>query len=225
MTLQNNGNNFRVFTTFTTHFLWLLHFSFPVGRNLIPTPEEGVSRTAIDDNFALYMAESTVTQSDLYPCHLEAVGPKYMNVEQSFAFPKGSPLKHILDFHLMKLRETGVLQGILNKWSAGGSKGSCSSNNGLLELGLQEAFGMFIILAFGIAGSVLLLGLESILRAKKRQRLRRSKEKGEDILFGQGQVLLADLDRLIKDIRTGRSSKGDIKMQLEKMKFKLQVGQ
>ena len=121
-----------------------------VRRNLEKDNESGLKRVAEDDNFAFFMYENAGKASDLYPCQVSIVGPGYLKINEAFGFPRGSPLKDLFDYHLVRMRENGILYKIVAKWQMDNSlRVTCQHDIGS-ELGVGDLLGIFLILCSGL---------------------------------------------------------------------------
>ena len=55
------------------------------------------SRLAEKSDYAYFFTASLMKTSKLYPCSIESVGPSYINIEDTMALQKNSPLLKIFN--------------------------------------------------------------------------------------------------------------------------------
>ena len=73
------------------------------------------------------------TESMLYnskPCELKILWESSKKTHQSFAFKKDSPLLPFFKYAYKKLRQTGALQRISEKWKEYGKSHNCEQDKG-----------------------------------------------------------------------------------------------
>ena len=107
------------------------------------------------------------------PCNTEVVGREFHSHGYALAMPLGMPYESNFSLSILKMRESGFMEQVINKWLDGLE---CSSAVGVNELTdasevrLTDLIGVFLILAATTIGSFALAFLERVwwLRNKCR---------------------------------------------------------
>ena len=86
-------------------------------------------------------------------------------VQESMLFPKGSPLLPFFNNAYNKLRQTGTLQRIKEKWLNKDKLVKCKSNP-LDRISFYKIVSVFALLSFGASCAAVILGLEIIYKMR-----------------------------------------------------------
>nr|AEX15542.1 ionotropic glutamate receptor-4 [Pleurobrachia bachei] len=89
-------------------------------------------------------------------CDMLPIGSEFQSFEYSFGIPKGSPIKYLIDRHLLEYRETGMIDELWAKWSPVNAKCETKVGNEII-LDMKMLAGAFYILGAGIVISIILL--------------------------------------------------------------------
>ncbi|XP_047736322.1 glutamate receptor ionotropic, delta-1 [Hyalella azteca] len=91
-------------------------------------------------------------------CRLTVLPEKVITASISFPMRRNHPANPIINFELLKMSESGVLQKLLARWHGGGR--ACESEL-LHALGLAETYTAFVLLAVGVTIASVLLAVEN----------------------------------------------------------------
>ena len=64
---------------------------------------------------------------DDYPCLITSVPKDYRKIGNGYIFQKDWPYKDLINFHLLKMYEEGIINSLSNKWLRENSEASCSA--------------------------------------------------------------------------------------------------
>ncbi|XP_059150176.1 glutamate receptor 3-like [Physella acuta] len=121
---------------------------------LVQTSHEGVKRVSDSKNKYAFLAESSLVEyyNERKPCDTVSVGGKLNNLGFGVATPRNSPLRDPINVAVLKLKETGALYTLHQKWWV--EKGQCGglhqSKKGKVSLTLSNVAGIFYILIVGL---------------------------------------------------------------------------
>ena len=65
--------------------------------------------------------------SPYYPCLITSVPKDYRKLGNGYIFQKGWPYKDLINFHLLKMYEEGIIKGLSKKWMHENSESSCGA--------------------------------------------------------------------------------------------------
>ena len=103
--------------------------------------------------------------SEKYTFTVKILWKSVGKVQESMLFPKGSPLLPFFNNAYNKLRQTGTLQRIKEKWLNKDKLVKCKSNP-LDRISFYKIVSVFALLCFGASCAVTILGLEIIHKLK-----------------------------------------------------------
>ena len=116
--------------------------------------DEVVSRS----KYTYVIYNSIGESSPYFPCQMAGVGPVFGLKPAAFALQKNSPLLELFNYALLRLKENGLFDKIVRRWTTARILPDCDWE-GDSRLGLEPTFGIFLILLLGIGcSSGLLLG-------------------------------------------------------------------
>ena len=62
-----------------------------------------------------------------YPCLITSIPKDYRKIGNGYIFQKNWPYKELINFHLLKMYEEGIINSLSNKWTRENSEASCSA--------------------------------------------------------------------------------------------------
>ena len=74
--------------------------------------------------FAVYQP---IKISPYYPCLITSVPKDYRKLGNGYIFQKGWPYKDLINFHLLKMYEEGIINSLSKKWIRDKSESSCGA--------------------------------------------------------------------------------------------------
>ena len=74
--------------------------------------------------FGVY--QSIKTRSD-YPCLITSVPKDYRKIGNGYIFQKDWPYKDLINFHLLKMYEEGIVNSLSQKWTRENRESSCAA--------------------------------------------------------------------------------------------------
>ena len=74
--------------------------------------------------FAVYQP---IKISPYYPCLITSVPKDYRKIGNGYIFQKDWPYKDLINFHLLKMYEEGIIKGLSQKWTRENSESSCAA--------------------------------------------------------------------------------------------------
>ena len=99
------------------------------------------------------------------PCNMKILWKSQVLAHESMVFPKGSPLLPFFNYAYNKIRQTGALHRIKEKWVDIDHKSSCQSNP-LQPISFHKIVSLFILLLFGICWTFIIVGIEVYYKKK-----------------------------------------------------------
>ena len=125
--------------------------------------EDGIKK--VEGGYFVFIDEAPILDYYLRgDCDVVALGDVFQSFDYVFGLRKDSPYKSIFDTYMLKFRESGYLDELWARWSAGSS--SCSSSDSDVgtdpTLGLGTLSGVFLVLCLGVGISAVLLLVEFI---------------------------------------------------------------
>ncbi len=90
----------------------------------------------------------------------------------AFAFQKDSEIKEIFDYHVLKMKQSGVMKKLDNKWSHKSKPSDLSSHyfpQAAVNLGYENLFFPALIILFGIFSGLVVLLYEVLAKSKRWQ--------------------------------------------------------
>ncbi|XP_063845570.1 glutamate receptor ionotropic, kainate 5-like isoform X2 [Scylla paramamosain] len=91
-------------------------------------------------------------------CRIKVLPRRYITGGSGIGLQKHSPFRRIFDHSLQKMRESGLMENLRNKWLSAGAK-TCSRKT-VINAGFSDVAAIFILLGGGAVLSCLLLVLE-----------------------------------------------------------------
>ena len=99
------------------------------------------------------------------PCSLKILWKSHVSSHISMVFPKGSPLLPFFNYAYNKIRQTGALHRIKEKWVDIDHKSTCQSNP-LQPISFHKIVSLFTFLLFGICWTFVILVIEVYSKKK-----------------------------------------------------------
>ena len=108
----------------------------------------------------------TVLQlDDSYPCEVDMAPGEYYRIGLGWAMGKGSPFSDLFAYKLTKMRESGLIDGILRGITSG-VEYTCNREASVEPIGYKIIFTAFLMLAGGMIGGVASSVAENIVYRK-----------------------------------------------------------
>ncbi len=127
----------------------------------------------IEDSELVYFGESGGAKRNMagYPCQIGAASARYNENYVSFGFPKGSQFVSLFSAFILKLKQGGEVEKLIDKYlGASGKEASCGDGGSYTTLGYQNIFSAFVLLAVGVAAAWIVLVYEKILQVLLHRR-------------------------------------------------------
>ncbi|XP_045135079.1 probable glutamate receptor [Portunus trituberculatus] len=135
----------------------------PYSDTLATSYDELRSLASRDPDFA-YVGSYEIQKLDpVGACIFHSARQHLLFNDGALGWPKGSPYTGIFDFHIIRLRESGVLHKLSRKWYP--EAYSCV-NSPVMPLGFQQVFTAFVALGLGAGLSILFLSGEKMFFQK-----------------------------------------------------------
>ena len=99
-------------------------------------------------------------------CAIKVLWQSSQSSKQSFGFLKNSPLLPFFKYAYKKLRQTGTLKRISEKWRDITKSSKCGVNS-LKPISLNKIASLFVLLLIGIIFALIILIIESLLAKTK----------------------------------------------------------
>ena len=96
------------------------------------------------------------------PCQLKVAWKSSGKHQYSFAFPKNSPLAPFFKYAYGKIKQSGALYRINEKWKQTGKSLNCDSKNSLSPISFNKIVSLISLLAFGIILSIITMVVEKM---------------------------------------------------------------
>ncbi|XP_068247506.1 glutamate receptor ionotropic, kainate 2-like [Palaemon carinicauda] len=125
-------------------------------NNLVQTAEEGI-RKVLEEKFAFFVESGYYFYHNKNNCSLIPVGGTVFRYGAGIAVQKGSPLRLILNYHILRQEVTGVSDRIKRKYKP--PRGYCKAPS-TESLGMQPLAIAFVILLAGLVMSLMTLNGE-----------------------------------------------------------------
>ena len=102
-------------------------------------------------------------------CEIKTLWKSPGQISESMTFPKGSPMVPFFKHAYNKMRQSGALFRLKEKWKPQKiSKTSCESNNNLISISSKKIFSLIVVIFFGIFASFVIFLFEKYLFLKNR---------------------------------------------------------
>ena len=95
------------------------------------------------------------------PCEIKVLWQSSQPSQQSFGFPKNSPLLPFFKYAYKKLRQTGTLKRISEKWRDKTKSSKCGKNN-MTPLTFKKLAALYVLLLIGTFLAAITLVAENI---------------------------------------------------------------
>ena len=96
------------------------------------------------------------------PCQLKVAWKSSEKLQISFAFPKNSPLAPFFKYAYGKIKQSGALYRINEKWKQTGKSLNCDSKNSLSPISFKKIVSLISLLVFGIILSIITMAVEKM---------------------------------------------------------------
>ncbi|KAG8506894.1 Glutamate receptor ionotropic, kainate 3 [Galemys pyrenaicus] len=143
--------------------MWAFMSSKPSA--LVKNNEEGIQRTLTAD-YALLMESTTIEYVTQRNCNLTQIGGLIDSKGYGIGTPMGSPYRDKITIAILQLQEEDKLHVMKEKWWRGSGCPE-EENKEASALGIQKIGGIFIVLAAGLALSVLVAVGEFVYKLRK----------------------------------------------------------
>ncbi len=138
----------------------------------VRSADEGIAR--VRNGSYAYLMESPQNEYERQrDCELMQIGGLLDTKGYGIGTPPGSPWRDIISNAILQLEETGDLQELYTKWWMIEDKDQnkkCDSSDdkkgSAIELSIESVGGIFVIMAVGMALSLLIASIEFLYRAK-----------------------------------------------------------
>lgn len=127
--------------------------------HFLETAEEGIARVADSPYHAFLVSAFRYFTTDLFNCSHVQLPEKYFMSFMAMPLCPGGPANPILNHVLKQMQMNGMLHRLFVKFNVGRAPWSCDPPHSA-PFGLEETYTAFQMLTFGLALSLLLLGLE-----------------------------------------------------------------
>ncbi|XP_071521433.1 glutamate receptor ionotropic, kainate 2-like [Panulirus ornatus] len=141
----------------------------PHYNSLVRTDEQGINRALQDPRYVHFMAENKFLFQYAHNCDLVKIPHRYMEIASTFAVPKGSPLRRIFTYHMMRLRDTGIIHRHWRRWRPRDS--GCDTVDSLQAFTLYNLLTVFLMLGTLAGLAMVMLGCERVAAMWKRTSL------------------------------------------------------
>ncbi|ROT68231.1 putative transient receptor potential cation channel subfamily A member 1-like isoform X2 [Penaeus vannamei] len=131
----------------------------PKYASLVRSDDEGIRRV-LAGRYVHLMYGKKFQFKYAHDCDLMVLPTKYMTIATTFAVRKGSPLRRIFTYHLMRLRDTGIFQRHWRRWRPRPS--SCDAQKSLQAFTLNNLMTAFLALIALAVLALLTLALERL---------------------------------------------------------------
>ncbi|XP_047490124.1 probable glutamate receptor [Penaeus chinensis] len=131
----------------------------PKYGSLVRSDDEGIRRV-LAGRYVHLMYGKKFQFKYAHDCDLMILPMKYMTIATTFAVQKGSPLRRIFTYHLMRLRDTGIFQRHWRRWRPRPS--SCDAQKSLQAFTLNNLMTAFLALIVLAIAAFLTLAFERL---------------------------------------------------------------
>ena len=97
-------------------------------------------------------------------CQLKVAWTSSERYDASFAFPKNSPLLPFFKYAYGKIKQSGALYRINEKWKLTGKSSNCNSKDSLSPISFNKIVSLIGLLVCGIILSIITMVVENIYR-------------------------------------------------------------
>ena len=98
------------------------------------------------------------------PCQLKVAWKSSGKHQYSFAFPKNSPLAPFFKYAYGKIKQSGALYRINEKWKQTGNPSNCDSKDSMSPISFNKIVSLIGLLVFGIILSIITMAVEKMYR-------------------------------------------------------------
>ena len=96
------------------------------------------------------------------PCQLKVAWKSSEKRQNSFAFPKNSPLAPFFKYAYGKIKQSGALYRINEKWKQTGNPSNCDSKDSLSPVSFNKIVSLIGLLVLGIILSIITMAVEKM---------------------------------------------------------------
>ena len=142
---------------------------------LVESAEEGLHRVQNkSDGEYVFMWDQPILDyfASHQPCKTRVVGTSFNSHGFGFGLPQGMPYETNFSLAILRMRQSGFIDGLSEKWFEGGECGNAVDASELTdveEVGITDMIGVMIILVCAIAGSIGIAIIECIWWITKRK--------------------------------------------------------
>ncbi|XP_042883139.1 probable glutamate receptor [Penaeus japonicus] len=131
----------------------------PKYDSLVRSDDEGIRRV-LTGRYVHFMYGKKFLFKYAHDCDLMMLPMKYMTIATTFAVQRGSPLRRIITYHMMRLRDTGIFQRHWRRWRPRPS--SCGAQKSLQAFTLSNLMTAFLVLILLALLAILVLVFERL---------------------------------------------------------------
>ena len=114
------------------------------------------------------------------PCQLKVAWKSSEKIQNSFAFPKNSPLVPFFKYAYGKIKQSGALYRINEKWKQTGQSSNCDSTDSMSPISFNKIVSLIGLLVFGIILSIITMAVEKIYRRWMKDGDKKSSDQNEE---------------------------------------------
>ena len=114
------------------------------------------------------------------PCQLKVAWKSSEKIQNSFAFPKNSPLVPFFKYAYGKIKQSGALYRINEKWKQTGQSSNCDSTDSMSPISFHKIVSLIGLLVFGIILSIITMAVEKIYRRWMKDGDKKSSDQNEE---------------------------------------------
>ena len=154
----------QLFTKSESNTIWNDIFVNLMSENSFHSNDFEATQTLLKTNELLTQyseIDSMIKNSE--PCKIKILWEAPFKDQSSIAFPKGSPLVPFFKNGYSKIRQTGTLFRLREKWKSKISEASCESRNNLNPITFEIIVSLTPLIMFGIFTALILLAIERSL--------------------------------------------------------------
>lgn len=127
-----------------------------------------IAREKLDEES--FLTFFTLVEGEIYiakPCALKVLWSAPIGIQESFAFPKGSPLLPFFKHTYQKIRQSGALDRSREKWKQKDKPSKCVNKNTTKPIYFEKVASLIVLLFFGTIFAFSVLLLEKIFMPSK----------------------------------------------------------
>ena len=191
--------------------LWRNHILPYSDDTLLSDIQLGFDKTASEDEFSFLAFRRSGILSPNYPCGIVGLDEVFLRSVYIYAYQKNSPLTEMFDYYLLKLKEIGVVDRIIKKYTDVPEVDCVSEVDRSLDF--KTVFGIFSILLSGTCCAFLLTFCEKCCRFTFPQFLTKY---DEESMLDLNPKTLTSLQNLVRALKLEIEEKDKLIAKLKK---------